>query len=81
MDTSLYKDFTVREKFKFRIGVTAINVFNHPSFGNPSQNIAGGGFGLIGGTQSQPTGPYGTFQGSSVAAGERLLVMNARFNF
>ncbi len=81
MDTSLYKDFTVFERYKFRIGATALNIFNHPSFGNPSQNVAGGGFGLIAGTQSQPTGPYGTFQGSSVAAGERLLVLNARFNF
>jgi Carboxypeptidase regulatory-like domain len=81
MDTSLYKEFAVFERYKFRIGVTALNVFNHPSFGNPGQNVAGGGFGLIGGTQSQPTGPYGTFQGSSVAAGQRLLVANARFNF
>jgi hypothetical protein len=47
----------------------------------PSQNVAGGGFGLIGGTQTQPTGPYGTFQFSSVGAGQRLLVLNARFNF
>jgi hypothetical protein len=81
MDTSLYKDFVVFERFKFRIGATALNIFNHPSFGNPGQNVAGGGLGLISGTQSQPTGPYGTFQGSSVAAGERLLVLNARFNF
>jgi hypothetical protein len=80
-DTSLYKDFTIRERIKFRIGATALNIFNHPSFGNPSQNVAGGGFGLINGTQAQPTGPYGTFQGSSVAAGQRLLVLNARFNF
>jgi len=81
MDTSLYKEIAIREKYKFRIGATAFNIFNHPSFGNPGQNVAGGGFGLIGGTQSQPTGPYGTFQGSAVAAGERVLVLNARFNF
>jgi hypothetical protein len=81
MDTSLYKDFKIRERMSFRIGATALNIFNHPSFGNPSQNVAGGGLGLITSTQSQPTGPYGTFQSSSVAAGERLLVLNARFNF
>jgi hypothetical protein len=81
MDTSLYKEFAVYEKYRFRIGATAYNLFNHPSFGNPSQNVAGGGFGLISGTQAQPTGPYGTFQFASVGAGQRLLVLNARFNF
>jgi hypothetical protein len=81
IDTSLYKDFRVFERLKFRLGATALNILNHPSFGNPNQNVAGGGFGLINGTQSQPTGPYGTFQGSSVAAGQRILLLTAKFDF
>ncbi len=81
MDTSLYKDFSITERLQFRIGASAYNLLNHPSFGNPGANVAGSGFGLINQTQAQTTGPYGTFQGSSVAAGQRLLVLNVKLSF
>ena len=81
MDTSLYKDFSITERLQFRIGASAYNLLNHPSFGNPNSNVAGSGFGLISGTQTQPTGPYGTFNFTSVAAGQRLLVLNVKLTF
>ncbi|HKX26628.1 MAG TPA: carboxypeptidase regulatory-like domain-containing protein [Blastocatellia bacterium] len=37
-DTSLMKDFRLREQMKLRFQFDAFNVFNHPSFGLPNQN-------------------------------------------
>ncbi len=81
IDMSMYKTFAITERISFRIGAQAYNVLNHPNFMNPAQDIAGGGFGLIQATAAQTTGPYGSFQGSSVAAGQRLLVLSASVMF
>ncbi len=81
IDMSMYKNFAITERITFRVGAQAYNVLNHPNFSNPNQNVAGSGFGLIQATAGQNTGPYGTFQGSSVAAGQRLLVLSASVMF
>ena len=78
IDTSLYKDFHIRERAMFRFGATATNILNHPNFANPGDNIAGG-LGTITSTVGPPTSPYGSFQGSAVNA--RVLVLTGRFQF
>jgi len=78
IDTSLYKDFHIRERAVFRFGATATNILNHPNFANPGDNIAGG-LGTITSTVGPPTSPYGAFQGSAVNG--RVLVLTGRFQF
>jgi len=36
LNASLYKNFTVRERFRVRLGAQATNVFNHPNYSNLS---------------------------------------------
>ncbi len=47
----------------FGIGANFYNIFNHPNFDLPDNNIANAGstFGTILETTAPPTGPYGSF--------------------
>jgi len=56
LDFSTFKDFTITERFRFQFRGEAINLFNHPIFNLPGQNINdskatnpnnNGNFGLI----------------------------------
>jgi Carboxypeptidase regulatory-like domain/TonB dependent receptor-like, beta-barrel len=49
-DLSLFKTFSFAERVKFTFRWEAFNVWNHPSFGNPSGNIESATFGNITGT-------------------------------
>jgi hypothetical protein len=46
-DLSLFKTFAVRERVRFTFRAEAFNVWNHPSFSNPSANIEAATFGNI----------------------------------
>ncbi len=40
VDMALFKNFRISERFKLRFDAQAFNVFNHPSFDTPNNNIA-----------------------------------------
>lgn len=53
-DMSLFKDFPIRERLKFQFRAEAFNVFNHPQFGLPNQNIGNAQAGQITSTVGNP---------------------------
>ena len=79
IDATLFKNFAISERMKFSVGAEAFNLMNHPHFAAPNGDISGTGFGRITFTVSQPTSPYGAFQGSAVSG--RVLVIMGRFTF
>jgi hypothetical protein len=49
-DVGLFKNFQIKERFKVRFEVTAVNVWNHPNYNDPTTNItAAGNVGVISG--------------------------------
>jgi hypothetical protein len=79
IDTNISRNFRIREKMVFNVGLQAYNVLNHPNFANPSGTLSSGSFAEITGTLSPPTSIYGTDQGSAVSG--RLLVVTGMFTF
>jgi hypothetical protein len=65
LDANLSKRVRIAETKEFEIRLDAINILNHPNFGNPQANINNAQFGRI-------TLPN---------AGNRQFVFNARLNF
>lgn len=47
LDSSLFKTFTIREKYNLQTRLEAFNTFNTPHFANPDGNENGGSFGMI----------------------------------
>jgi hypothetical protein len=78
-DFSLLKNIPITERYNVGLGMTMYNVFNHPNFANPLNDINNGGFGSIVSTVAQPTNPYGAFNQSAVSG--RVLQLHARFSF
>ena len=39
VDMALFKNFQIKERFKLRFDVQAFNIFNHPSFDTPNNNV------------------------------------------
>ncbi len=80
IDVTLFKNFTIKEHYRFQFGASAYNVVNHPNFQNPDADIASPStFGTISSTATPPTSAYGSFQGSAVSG--RVLVVTGRFQF
>ena len=79
IDTTLERNFAIKERFRFTFGIQAYNVLNHANFANPSGSLTSGAFGTITSTLGPPTSIYGTGQGSSVSG--RLAVLTGRFTF
>ncbi len=64
-DMNLIKRFRIRESKEFEFRLDAINILNHPNFGNPNMNInAVNNFGRI-----------------TTASGARRFIVNTRINF
>jgi hypothetical protein len=79
-DATLYKTFPLwNEASLLKIGAQAYNLFNHPNFAAPGDNVAVSGFGTITSTVSAPTSPYGAFEGSAVSG--RVLALTGRITF
>ena len=78
-DININKTFTVHERYKLLVGAYLFNIFNHPNFDLPVNNIAAGTFGLIQNTVSAPTSAYGSFQGSAVSG--RVIQTQVKFTF
>ena len=47
-DISLFKDFSIVERFKAEFRAEALNAFNSPQFGNPNTKFGNSSFGIIG---------------------------------
>jgi hypothetical protein len=60
----LYKTFQIRDRYTFGLGAMAFNIFNHPNFGLPDNNLGDPTFGQISYTQGVPVSSYGVLLGS-----------------
>jgi hypothetical protein len=78
-DLNATKNINVTERLKFAIGANFFNLFNHPNFDLPLNNVTGGGFGTIINSVSPATNPYGAFL--SVPLTGRIVQLNARVTF
>jgi hypothetical protein len=67
------------ETAKLGIGVQFFNLFNHPNFEGPVNDINNGNFGHILDTVNTPTSILGSFLGGD--ASPRLIQLTAKFNF
>jgi hypothetical protein len=78
-DFSLLKAFRLTERLQLFAGANSYNVFNHPNFANPMNDISSGQFGTIQSTVAPPTSPYGVFARSAVSG--RLFQLTTRLTF
>ncbi len=78
-DVNLNRTFALRERLRLMVGAYFFNVFNHPNFDLPVNNIALGNFGRIQSTVGAPTSAYGSFQGSAVSG--RVIQLQAKVSF
>jgi hypothetical protein len=77
LDMNLLKRLRLSETKQLELGVNAVNVLNHPNFGNPNININSTGSGTTTGTTGTNT-PFGRI---TTATGARRFTMSARLNF
>jgi hypothetical protein len=79
-DFSVSKGFSMPgwDSGKLKIGAQFFNLFNHPNFGQPTNNVAGN-IGGIFTTVNPPTSILGAFLGGN--ASPRLIQLNAKFDF
>ena len=78
-DLNAYKEFSIHERFRFQVGAQFFNLFNHPNFGMPNNNLASGQFGFSTGMVSVPTSILGSFLGGD--ASPRLIQLHAEVKF
>jgi hypothetical protein len=81
-DLDLLKRFKVTERVDFAVGANFYNVFNHPNFQIPNNdvnNIYSAPFGTVTSTAEGPTSIYGAFAGSAVSG--RVIQLHARIEF
>jgi hypothetical protein len=81
MDLTLKKNFRITEGgLTLSTGANAYNVFNHPRFANPDNDLsAGSAFGFIQSTVTPASSPYGNFQGSAVSGRVLQLELEVKF--
>jgi hypothetical protein len=75
------KTVEIRERASLGFGVQFFNLFNHPNFDQPINDISNGNnqFGLIQRTVNTPTSILGSFLGGD--ASPRLIQLKAQFKF
>ncbi|MGA8764940.1 MAG: carboxypeptidase-like regulatory domain-containing protein [Candidatus Sulfotelmatobacter sp.] len=81
-DLDLLKRFKVTERVDFAVGANFYNVFNHPNFQIPNNDvndIYSAPFGTVTSTAEGPTSIYGAFAGSAVSG--RVIQLHARIEF
>jgi hypothetical protein len=78
-DLNLQKDFHATERLIFSLGASAFNVFNHPNFDIPINNVHSSLFGQTFQTVTPPNSPYGNFQGATVSG--RIVQVFGKFKF
>ncbi len=77
LNLDLIKRIRITETKDFQLRVDAVNVLNHPVFGNPNLNINSTGTGTTTGT----AGTNFSFGRITTASGNRRFTLGARFNF
>jgi hypothetical protein len=78
-DMALYKTFRLKERYAFGLGATAFNVFNHPNFGLPDNNLGDPFFGQVLYVQGVPVSPYGV--GLGFDSSIRIVQLSAKLIF
>jgi carboxypeptidase family protein len=80
-DLTLMKNFHIphTEHAEFQVGAQAFNLFNHPNFDQPVNNIASAQFGSIIRTVGPPTSLFGSFLGGD--ASPRAVQIKAQIRF
>jgi hypothetical protein len=73
VDLSVFKTFTLKERFSAQFRMELFNVFNHPILANPYGAAVGGGGGGIGNDPSTPAGFGCGCSTPDVAAGNPLV--------
>jgi hypothetical protein len=68
-DLSLSKEIPIPkwERARISIGAQAFNLFNHPNFDQPLQDVSSSSFGTIQSTVNPPTSIYGAFLGADAS--------------
>jgi hypothetical protein len=69
-DFGVKKSFKITEKSSFRVEANFFNLFNHPNFQTPSNNLTSSSFGLS----------TATFNNQQ-SGGPRITQLTARFDF
>jgi hypothetical protein len=64
VDMSIMKSVRIKERLNFSFGAQFYNLFNHPNFDNPVDNLASPEFGSVINTVSPPTSILGSFLGA-----------------
>jgi hypothetical protein len=67
------------ETAKVGLGVQFFNLFNHPDFESPVNDVASGNFGHVLDTVNTPTSILGSFLGGD--ASPRLIQLTVKINF
>jgi hypothetical protein len=70
-DSSIFKTFSLTERYKMELRLEGINVLNHPLFQNPDGGVTDGTFGQLGPAAGN----------SSRLSSERHVQLVARFTF
>jgi hypothetical protein len=70
LDLSVFRTFPIREPIRLQLRAEALNLMNHPNFGNPDSGVTDGNFGII--TSINP--------GSRTTA-ERFMKLGLKFMF
>jgi hypothetical protein len=80
-DLDLTKGFKVPhwESANLKVGAQFFNLFNHPNFGQPLNDVESTGLGTITSTVNTPTSILGSFLGGD--ASPRLVQLKANFTF
>lgn len=79
-DTSLFKEISITERFKFRYSLDVFNLFNHPSFDAPNNNVSF--YGYSSGAPrvfNPPRGNLGVIQ--HTIGSPRFIQMSMRVSF
>ena len=64
VDMSVMKSVRIKERLSFSFGASFYNLFNHPNFDNPVDDISNPNFGRVVNTVSPPTSLLGAFLGA-----------------
>ncbi len=78
-DTSVGKEFAMGERYKLRLSVDGFNIFNHPSYDTPNNNVSFYRFGNPPTPYSTPHGSLGIIQ--HTIGSPRFLQIQAHFVF
>jgi Carboxypeptidase regulatory-like domain len=79
VDMSIMKSVRIKERFSFSFGASFYNLFNHPNFDNPVDDISNPQFGSVINTVSPPTSLLGSFLGAG--GSPRFIEIKSSFRF